>query len=205
MNFENYLTECLLEESKKLILRYHSYHNGLHLDYLRNAKRVINTPPKEVKVPSYWSHDKKFNPFYVRKKAKSIARAIANKIADKTYKPEPPYIKKIKKPSGGFRNVAIYQIPDATVSRIFYERLLSKNKHRFSAFSYAYRNDRNVHFAIQDISIDISRDARSFVAEFDFSDFFGSISHEYLRAQFNSNGFFISDEERFIIDVFLGV
>jgi len=33
--------------------------------------------------------------------------------------------------------------------------------------------------------------------------FFGSISHEYLRAQFDSNGFFISDEERYVIDSFL--
>ena len=99
--------------------------------------------------------------------------------------------------------MSIYQIPDATVSKIYYSRLLAKNKHRFSSFSYAYRNDRNVHFAIQDIWLDISRDTRSFIAEFDFSDFFGSISHDYLKAQYKSNGFYISDEEQFVIDSFL--
>ena len=88
-------------------------------------------------------------------------------------------------------------------SKYFYDRLLCKNKHRFSSFSYAYRNDRNVHFAIQDIAIDISQEVRIFVAEFDFSDFFGSISHDYLELQFNCNGFFISDEERHIIDAFM--
>ncbi len=49
----------------------------------------------------------------------------------------------------------------------------------------------------------MSRDARTFIAEFDFSDFFGSISHEYLRKQFDCNGFYISDKERAVIDAFL--
>lgn len=101
------------------------------------------------------------------------------------------------------RTVIIYQIADAVVSKIFYKHLLAKNKHRFSSFAYAYRNDRNVHFAIQDVSIDLHRNDRSFVAEFDFSDFFGNISHQYLFKQFESNGFNISQEEEFIIKAFL--
>lgn len=203
MNLEEYLAKVIYEESDKLILRYHAYHNALHLEHIRNVKRIADAPRKKVKKPDYWEQDKKFNPFYVKKKSKSIARSIAKKISEQTYKPFPPYIKVIPKATGGNREVAIYQIPDAAVSRVYYDRLLAKNKHRFSAFSYAYRNDRNVHFAIQDIWLDISRDARSFIAEFDFSDFFGSISHEYLRSQFDSNGFYISEEERFIINSFL--
>lgn len=203
MNLEEYIAKIIKEESDKLILRYHAYHNVLHLEHLRNEKRIVSAPPKKVMKPDYWVQDKKFNPFYVKKRSKSIARSIAKKISEQTYKPHSPYIKEIPKASGGIRKVAIYQIPDAAISRIYYDRLLAKNKHRFSSFSYAYRNDRNVHFAIQDISLDISRDARSFIAEFDFSDFFGSISHEYLRAQFDSNGFFISNEERYVINSFL--
>lgn len=203
MNLEDYLAQIITEESDKLILRYHAYHNALHLEHIRNKKRIANAPKKRVFKPDYWPKDKKFNPFYVNKKSKSIARSIAKKISEQTYKPNPSYIKEIPKASGGTRKVAIYQIPDAAVSRVYYDRLLAKNKHRFSSFSYAYRNDRNVHFAIQDIWLDISRDARSFIAEFDFSDFFGSISHEYLQAQFDSNGFFISDEERYVINAFL--
>jgi len=42
-----------------------------------------------------------------------------------------------------------------------------------------------------------------FIAEFDFSDFFGSINHEYLFNQFNANGFFISSEEEKVIRAFL--
>ena len=203
MNLEEYLCKVIEEESDKLILRYHAYHNALHHEHSRNTKRISNPPKKSVKKPSYWSLDKKFNPFYVKKKSKSIARSIAQKISDKTYKPKPPHIKEVPKASGGIRKVSIYQIPDAAVSKIYYSRLLAKNKHRFSSFSYAYRNDKNVHFAIQDIWLDISRDARSFIAEFDFSDFFGLISHDYLKAQYKNNGFYVSEEEQFIIDSFL--
>jgi hypothetical protein len=203
MNLEEYLCSIIDEESDKLILRYHAYHNTLHHEHVRNKKRILNPPAKTVKKPDYWDDEKKFNPFYVKKKSKSIARSITRKILDRTYTPLALYIKEIPKAGGGVRKVSIYQIPDAAVSKIYYNRLLAKNKHRFSSFSYAYRNDRNVHFAIQDIWLDISRDARSFIAEFDFSDFFGSISHDYLKEQYKSNGFYISEEEQFVIDSFL--
>lgn len=198
MRFEAYLSQVIAEEAEKLIQRYHAYHNWLHVEHVRHSKRIQDPPRKTVRQPDYWAVDRKYNPFYVRSKSTSIARSIARKLADQTYVPNEPYIKRIPKVSGGERQVAVYQIPDAAVSKIFYQRLLAKNKHRFSAFSYAYRNDRNVHYAIQDIWLDLSRNARMFVAEFDFSDFFGSVSHEYLQAQFDANGFFISDEERLV-------
>lgn len=203
MNFQEHLESVIRAECDKLALRYHAYHNGLHLEHVRHLKRVSNAPPKQVRTPTYWDVDPKFNPFYVRRKSKSIARSIARTIADGTYAPHKPHLTKILKPNGSHREIEVYQIPDAAVSKAFYFRLLEKNKHRFSAFSYAYRSDRNVHFAIQDIAIDIARDARSFIAEFDFSDFFGSISHAYLGGQFDQNGFLISEEERRIIWAFL--
>jgi hypothetical protein len=46
-------------------------------------------------------------------------------------------------------------------------------------------------------------DARTFIAEFDFSDFFGSIQHEYLLEQLHANGFSVSKEEEQIIHAFL--
>lgn len=203
VSLEVHLEKVIKEEAEKLILRYHAYHNGLHIEWKRNEKRLKNPPKKLVKKPEYWAIDRKFDPFYVRRKRKSIAHSIAQKIAANEYQPNPPFIKNIPKPSGGSRKISVYQIPDAAVSKVYFYRLLAKNKHRFSAFSYAYRNDRNVHFAIQDIWLDICRDARSFVADFDFSDFFGSISHDYLRSQYDKNGFFVSEEEEHVIDAFL--
>lgn len=134
---------------------------------------------------------------------KVLLDQLRKKIEDRTYTPNSPYIKSVPKPDGGIRKVAIYQIPDAAISKMFFNRLLAKNRHRFSSFSYAYRNDRNVHFAIQDISVDLRRNERTFLAEFDFSDFFGSISHSFLKDQFLENGFFISPEEKFIVNSFL--
>jgi RNA-directed DNA polymerase len=203
MSLVHALDKAIGAEADKLIKRYHAYHNRLHIDYLRNTKRISDPPLKVVEKPDYWNLDSKYNPFYVRRKSKSISRAIARKIESREYIPNPPHIKKIPKSGGGERDVSIYQIPDAAVSTLFYNRLLYKNKHRFSLFSYAYRNDRNVHFAIQDIYIDLVQQSRTFVAEFDFSDFFGSISHDYLKEQFDQNGFYISDEERHVINAFL--
>ena len=203
MNLQILLEKIIKEESEKLISRYHYYHNNLHRENIRNNKRFGKKNKKNVQQPSYWKENNKFNPFYTRRKAKSISISIVKKINNRTYTPNKPHIKKIPKKPNGFREVSIYQIPDAAVSKLFYINLLSKNKHRFSSFSYAYRHDRNVHFAIQDIGIDVSESKRTFIAEFDFSDFFGSISHNYLENQFNKNGFFVSDEEKYIIKEFL--
>lgn len=203
MTLELQLRGRILNECAKLIDRYHSYHNSLHIEWLRNQSRVKDSPPKEVKVPEYWALDPKFNPFYVRRHAGAIAKSIARKISAHEYQPLDPHIKKIPKPGGGERELTIFQIPDAAVSTYFYSRLLAKNRHRFSSFSYAYRNDRNVHFAIQDIAVDLAQNARTFIAEFDFSDFFGSIDHVFLFNQFRENGFLVSAEDEEVIRAFL--
>ncbi|WP_256644135.1 reverse transcriptase domain-containing protein [Stenotrophomonas sp. 9(2022)] len=153
--------------------------------------------------PDYWRLGNRFDPFYCQGRAKIIARSIFRKIVDKTYVPHSPHEKKIPKSSGGERTLRIYEIPDAVVSKLLYQRLLHKNRHRFSAFSYAYREDRNVHFAIQDLYEDISKFDRLYVAEFDFSDFFGNISHAHLDSQLKSNGLMLSDEDIWLIKRFL--
>lgn len=203
MNFEEQLENAIRDEAVKHINRFHDYHNQVNIEFQRRTKTVLDPLPKTIKLQEHWKEDKKFNPFYVKGNAKAIAIAIAKKIQDGVYTPNKPIKKTIPKSSGGTRELTIFQIPDAAVSRLFYTRLLIKNKHRFSSFSYAYRNDRNVHFAIQDISVDLTYSARTFIAEFDFSDFFGSISHNFLYSQFTENGFFISTEEQQIIKAFL--
>ncbi len=184
-------------------MRQHAYHNALELEHLRKNNRVLNVGAKQLKTPPYWNIERKFNPFYVHKHRKQIAHSIAKKIANGTYAPNPPKEMDIPKISGGSRKVTIYQIPDAAVSTLIFQQLLRKNRHRFSSFSYAYRNDRNVQFAIQDIAIELQQVSRIFVAEFDFSKFFDTIDHEYLFAQFNKNGFFISEQENKVIQAFL--
>jgi hypothetical protein len=190
-------------EAEEKATEYQLYHNYLELDYQRNRKRISDAPIKIIKKPEEWGLNKKFNPFYVLKHKDKIAKSISRKLLNHTYFPNSPIEKEIPKKSGGTRIISIYQIPDAAVSDRFYYNLLAKNKHRFSSLSYAYRNDRNVHFAIQDIAHELTSNPRIYVAEFDFSDFFGSINHEYLFKQLEQNSFLVSDLDLHVIKAFL--
>ena len=69
MSLELELKDRILSGCYKLIGRHHSYHNHLHLDWLRSCERIAGAPAKVVKVPEYWELDQKFNPFYVRRNA----------------------------------------------------------------------------------------------------------------------------------------
>ena len=191
------------KEAKEKADEFQLYHNFLELEYQRNRRRIKTPPKKDVKTPEEWSIDKKFNPFYVLKRKEQIANSIAKQLLKFEYSPRAPHIKEIPKRNGGKRTISIYQIPDSAVSDRFYSNLLAKNKHRFSSLSYAYRNDRNVHFAIQDIAQELTNSPRIFVAEFDFSDFFGSINHEYLFSQLKENSFLVSELELHVIKSFL--
>jgi len=203
MTLELQIREQIDAECSKLIERHHKYHNQLHSAWERNKKRISGAADKAIIEPEYWKINRRFNPFYVRSNSKAIAKSIARKISGGTYSPNPTFTKEIPKANGGKRSLTIFEIPDAAVSKYFYKRLLSKNHHRFSSFAYAYRSDRNVHFAIQDITVDLANDARTFIAEFDFSDFFGSIDHAYLFQQLDQNGFLIGEEDRRVVQAFL--
>lgn len=204
MQLVDEIREAIEIEAKKIGQRYHAYHNALEIEHQRLIKRIKNPPAKQVFTPHEWSIDPKFNPFHVAKHSKSIARSITKKIIDYSYVPNPPHVRSIAKSGGGVREISVFQIPDAAVSAYFYKNLLGKNRHRFSGYSYAYRDDRNAHFAIQDISVDLAEVSRVFVAEYDFSKFFDSIQHDYLESQFGENGFSISQRDRSIIKSFVG-
>lgn len=125
MKLEQQILIIIREEAEKLIERYHEYHNRIHLESKRNLKRLGDSAaPKKIHTPDYWSVDRKYNPFYVKAKQKSIARSIAKKIENRTYFPNTPYIKEVPKSDGGIRKVAIYQIPDAAISKFFFNRLI---------------------------------------------------------------------------------
>jgi len=200
---ENIILKDIIEEASDKIIRYQSYHNNLELAHKRNSRRISNAPAKVVKTPEEWADNRLHNPFYVMKRKEQISKSIARKILEGSYKPNPPYLKSVKKKGGGEREISVYQIPDAAVSDRFYKNLLAKNRHRFSSLSYAYRNDRNVHFAIQDIALELSSSSRLYIAEFDFSNFFGSINNDHLFKQLDENSFLVSPLERRIIEAFL--
>lgn len=200
---EKFLLKDIDKQAKELRQKYQNYHNYLHLAHLRAKKKYSNPTDKDVRTPPEWDIDNKFNPFYVLKRKEQIAKSVSRKILKGTYVPNNPFVKSIAKPGGGFREVNVYQIQDSAVSDRFFHNLLSKNKHRFSSLTYAYRNDRNIHFAIQDIANELNAVPRIFVAEFDFSNFFGSVNHDYLYKQLEKNAFLVSNTELNIIKAFL--
>lgn len=202
-NSESTIDWFIRKEAEKLAARHNGYHNYTYQEHERRKKRFNQTTPKSINEPECWDLDRKFNPYYVLKHYKQIGRSIKKKILDGTYTPNTPFVRTKETGNGKRRTLTIYQIPDAAVSNYLYYKLLSKNKHRFSQYAYAYRDDKNVHYAIQDIALDLKNCDRVFLAEYDFSDFFGSISHDYLFSQMDKNGFVITQKERVLIKRFL--
>jgi hypothetical protein len=80
---------------------------------------------------------------------------------------------------------------------------MDKNRSLLSARAYAYRLDLSPHDALAHISREFSREQRLYVAEFDFSKFFDTISHDHLREAFATLGLRITPLERRLIDEFL--
>lgn len=199
---EKFILSLLKNEAKCRAEEFHIYHNFLNNSLKRKRKYFTEVEEKVIYTPDEWNVDPKFIPFYVIKHRRQIAKSISRKILGGTYVPNSPIIREIVK-NGKKRKVALYQLPDSAVSDKIYQDLIRKNKHRFSSFSYAYRNDRNVHYAIQDISNELKYTPRIFIAEFDFSDFFGSISHDFIYKQMERNCFQISRTEKKIIESFL--
>ncbi|GAB3858925.1 hypothetical protein GCM10028822_34680 [Hymenobacter terrigena] len=203
--FKSYheLEEFIRQVAVRKVEKFQSYHNYMVVEQRKNEFRLISPPEKQIHTPSEWNESKLFNPFYVLKHSKYLAKTIYKRLKDNTYIPHEPFVRGVPKGNGKIRLVSSYEIPDDAVSKKVFSQLLSKNKHRFSGFSYAYRDDRNAHFAIQDISYDLKKYPRMFVAEFDFSDFFNSINHDFLFQQLEKNSLAISKSELLIIKAFL--
>lgn len=120
-----------------------------------------------------------------------------------TYKPDRPAGYKIEKVGGGERLVSAFTIPDEVISRRVFASLMSKNAAKLSARAYAYRRDLSPHDAIDYISTEFMQSKRLFVAEFDFSKFFDTVTHDHINKTLRDLKIRMTDLERKIIDEFL--
>ncbi|MCW2501716.1 MAG: RNA-directed polymerase, partial [Frankiales bacterium] len=139
-----------------------------------------------AKRPSLWDLDPGLDPFHVRSRASSISHAIEARMRQDSYAPMRPAGFRIRKPDGDWRLVTSFPIADEVVSSRLYRSLLRKNRARLSARSYAYRDDLGVYDALTHMHSEWRDEQRLFVAQYDFSDFFGSISHNHIRAAIRS-------------------
>lgn len=195
--------EAISAEASKLVRRHQKYASDLASALRRIERRTGFAPTKDIRFPQYWSADKGFNPYHVRAHASGIAYAVAMALHAGDYKPRPAVEYSVPKGSGGQRAVSVFQVADNAISRLTYERLLDKNSRHFSAHAYAYRKDLTIHDAVLHIASDLHHKSRLFIAEFDFSKFFDSISHEHIERVLKDRRFFITSREHRIIKAFL--
>lgn len=199
MGFESELTS----ECRKLIQRFEWYARELRDDDRRRSRRTGETVRGDIHRPSYWSVDDAFNPYKVNASLSSISRAVRIALREHDYTPYNPVEYQVPKLDGSLRTVSVFSVADSTVSRRVYRSLLYKNKSRLSSYSYAYRDDLTTHDAIQNITADLQSRGRIFLAEYDFSKYFDSISQEYVWRILDEKRFLLSQLERHVIERFL--
>lgn len=196
--------ERLEKHSQRLISEHESYAKWVHDENARRMRRSIRTVERvPLQIPPAWSADPGFNPYLVRSRRAGIAHSVTKALKSGSYDPRPPFTFSVPKTGGGERQVSTFQIADEIISLQVYRSLLTKNFPLLSSRAYAYRYDRGPHDAISYISSEFTRTKRIFVAEYDFQDFFGSISHEYLFERLKESNMKVTPLEKHIIERFL--
>jgi RNA-directed DNA polymerase len=200
---ESTIREQLIRECGKLISRHHMRvnQNIKYQDKYQQRTGQPSTAPQSYE-PAYWSLNSHFNPFHVRARADVIAHSIARKIQNRTYVPEPALTLQIPKPTGGTRGITVFPIPDAAVSNYLFQTLRARNQHFLSSYAYAYRGDRSVHHAVEHLFRYVKATSRAYVLNYDFSKYFDSIGHQYLKEVLRKC-FRISEKERAVLEGFL--
>lgn len=199
------IRNTLSEECNKHVQRYFGYVREVNEYAERKSKREGISFKKTIIPRKWWALAPQFNPFKVRtaRKLDTYAHTLFEKVRRNKYKPNPAVIHRIRKTDGSFRELNIFQLPDAALSRLVYKSLLRKNLPRLSGYAFAYREDRTPHDAVNEIFSDWKNLDRVYVAEYDFSKFFDKISHAYIWQVLREGNFIFSREEENIIRAFL--
>ena len=201
--YESLLFKTILADSQRLIERHLRYVSRLEDNVRRIERRTGVRPHKNILIPPYWDAAEGFNPFHVRSHAAKISRAIDIAIKRGEYKPFPATLYKVPKGDGEMRDVSVFQVADNAVSKMLFTKLNNKNAARMSGRCYAYRRDVTLHDAVLYISSEFRTKGSIFVAEFDFSKFFDSISHDYIEDLLSQPLILITELEKQIVRAFL--
>lgn len=200
MNLSHYIRK----EATRLIRRHEQYMGVAHLEWNRRRKRSQTSIEKTLRPkPSRWQLDPGFNPYHVRQRANTIGHAMLDALGDNRYRPRSPVVIEKKKQDGSPRPVSVFQVADSAISRYAFERILSRNASRFSGRSYAYRKDLSAQDAIQFVQAEWVGKERLFIAEYDFSSYFKSLSHDHLDAMINSGSLFLHSWEKQVMRAFM--
>lgn len=152
--------------------------------------------------PPYWDYDNQFDPVYCIRHARFLAKRIWSKINSKLYQPKPAILFEIPKPDGGTREIMLFSIPDSAVANVFHRRLTNRNKGIFSAYSFAYRPDKNVFEAIIHLQR-MLQPSKTYILKYDYSKYFDTIDHAYLNKLIDRQSFSVTVAEKTVINAFL--
>jgi len=129
------------------------------------------------KGPTY-SH-RHFDPSHCIKNANAQATAIWAAVLDGSYGPTAAIRYEIPKPTGGYREIMAFSIPDAALANVLFRAARDRNRKRTSPFSYAYQPDKNVFDAIMALR-QFRSDGKLIAIQIDFEKYFDSIPRKYL-------------------------
>ncbi|ATG50432.1 hypothetical protein CFK38_02000 [Brachybacterium vulturis] len=192
--------------AKVRIRRHERYAQWVSDENKRRARRENGaTGAVLLKTPSLWERGSAFNPYKVHSSAGRLASGIRSAIVERRYKPLSPEIIKLDKPGGGSRALSVLSIADEAVSRRLMKSLLRRNQASFNGRSYAYREDRGPHDAVEYVAKSWSGTNRIFVAQYDFSKFFDKVSHKYLLHALDEHGIRRTRLEQYLIQEFLRI
>lgn len=178
---ETAIRAAIERECAKLIDRFHySIRTAKNL-HARYGKRTGLTPGVKTSYePKYWSLHPQFNPFLCRSRCRVLAHALTRKLQSETYAPVPCLVQQFPKPTGGYREITLFSVPDAAIANRIYRMLISRNGSLFSPHAYAFRLDRNTHHAVQHLYQHVAASTRLYLLEYDFSKYFDNIRHDYV-------------------------
>jgi hypothetical protein len=109
----------------------------------------------------------------------------------------------IPKPDGSSRKIMAFAIPDSALANVIHRKATRRNLNLFSRLSYAYRPDQNVFDAILNLSRSLDA-PKSYIIQYDFSKYFDTIDHSYIRRLlFERQTFLLPEAERNAIGAFL--
>lgn len=197
--------EAAIREAADRKIRNFERHRKLVFDEnQRRLRRSIAPPPAVAPFrPPLWDVEPAFDPYHVRARARVIAFTISQKLRSGSYVPISPGGFVVPKPTGEPRIITNFAIADEVISTRLYRSLLKKNRPRLSARSYAYRDDVNIYDAIAHMQSEWRDEHRVFVAEYDFTDFFDSISHDHIWHTIKSLRVTMTSLEEKLLQVFL--
>lgn len=187
------LERAIEAEPKKRLAAYSRTRYYGHKYRRAFKKRTGKAGKKGVKaLPAAWTkHHRHFDPRYCHNHARFIARGLWKSLTDGTYKPLPSIRVKIAKASGGHRCIDAFSIPDAAVAKIFLNNLRERNSKIFSDSSYAYQGDKTPLDAVIRLRSILTGET-IFISQYDFSKYFDSIAHQYLRDVLSKDGPFLT-------------